>query len=65
MAKKGCDASNVYDEEVSDPEYFSDDEAERAHKLKKKNRNKKKRAAEDLEEGEVLISDDELPKKKK
>ena len=29
MSKKGCDASNVYDEEVrnaDDPEYFSDDE---------------------------------------
>jgi len=66
MAKKGCDASNVYDEEVgSDPEYFSDDEQERAHKLKKKNRNKKKRAAEDLEEGEVLMSDEDFPKKKK
>jgi H/ACA ribonucleoprotein complex non-core subunit NAF1 len=60
MAKKGCDASNVYDEEIGeDPEYFSDDEAERAHKLKKKNRNKKKRAAEDMEEGEIIISDEE------
>jgi hypothetical protein len=62
MKKKGCDASNVYDEEQgSDPEYFSDDEQERAFKLKKKNKNKtlKKRNPEDLEEGEVIISDEE------
>lgn len=31
MNKKGCDASNIYDEELSDKE-FSDDDAERAHK---------------------------------
>lgn len=35
MNKKGCDASNIYDEELSDKE-FSDDDAERAHKKQKK-----------------------------
>jgi hypothetical protein len=65
MKKKGCDASNVYDEEQgSDPEYFSDDEQERAFKLKKKNKNKKKRNPEDIEEGEIIISDEEQEKKK-
>ena len=31
MSKKGCDASNIYDEELSDKD-FSDDEAEKEHK---------------------------------
>ena len=33
--KPGTDASNMFDEEVSDPE-FSDDEEERAYKQQKK-----------------------------
>jgi len=37
MSKKGCDASNAFDEEIgSDQEYFSDDEAEKAAKQAKK-----------------------------
>ena len=41
MNKKGCDASNIYDEELSDKE-FSDDEAEKAAKrAKKQKRNAK------------------------
>lgn len=35
MSKKGCDASNIYDEELSDKE-FSDDDAEKAAKRAKK-----------------------------
>ena len=52
MSKKGCDASNVYDEEIREQEYFSDDEQERAAK----NKNKKKRAKKnqpELEDGEI------------
>lgn len=70
MNKKGCDASNVYDEEArnaDDPEYFSDDEQERAHKaLKKKNKKKlaQKRAGDQLEEGEIGSDMDEGNKKK-
>ena len=54
LNEKGCDASNVYDEEIREDEEFSDDEKERAHKKSKKN--KKKRGAgalDDLEEGEI------------
>jgi hypothetical protein len=35
IEKPGTDASNMFDEEISDPE-FSDDEKEREYKLKKK-----------------------------
>ena len=47
-SKKGCDASNVYDEEVTDIHemYFSDDEAEREMKNKKKG-NRNNRGARD------------------
>lgn len=41
MRKKGCDASNIYDEEL--PEYereFSDDEKEREFKKARKNKKK-------------------------
>ena len=43
MKKKGCDASNFFDEEPSgngEDIYFSDDEAEREYKREKKNKNK-------------------------
>ena len=43
MQKKGCDASNFFDEEPSgngEDIYFSDDEAEREYKREKKNKNK-------------------------
>ena len=35
MSKKGCDASNAWDEELSDKD-FSDDDAEKEHKKAKK-----------------------------
>ena len=40
---KGCDASNIYDEEILDASeaYYSDDEKEREAKNKKKNRKKR------------------------
>ena len=53
MSKKGCDASNIYDEEASDKE-FSDDEAEKEYKRNKKNKRKNKRQMGDLEEGEIM-----------
>ena len=58
LAKKGCDASNMYDEEASTlaadskmggDVYFSDDEKEQAFKRAKKN---KKRG--NPEEGEIV-----------
>jgi len=39
IEKTGTDASNMHDEEISDPE-FSDDEEERAHKQRKKQKKK-------------------------
>jgi hypothetical protein len=37
LKKKGCDASNFYDEELSESDLeFSDDEKEREHKKNKK-----------------------------
>ena len=44
MKKKGCDASNIFDEEL--PEHdreFSDDEKEREYKKAKKNKKRKVR----------------------
>ena len=41
MAQKGCDASNLYDEELSEKE-FSDDEAEREYKKQMKKNKKDK-----------------------
>jgi H/ACA ribonucleoprotein complex non-core subunit NAF1 len=40
MSKKGCDASNIYDEEIAEHDQeFSDDEKEKeAKKAKKKKR---------------------------
>ena len=61
MAKKGCDASNVYDEELPENEReFSDDDKEKEHKKalkakKKKNRNR--------EEGEISGNDGEEEEK--
>lgn len=57
MNKKGCDASNIYDEEVSEGDLeFSDDDKEKefkkAKKLAKQNKN--------MEEGEIP-----QPKKRK
>lgn len=49
MKKKGCDASNMFDEEVPEHEQeFSDDEIEKEVK-----RNKKLRKRGDLEDGEI------------
>lgn len=62
MNQKGCDASNAFDEELSDQE-FSDDEAEAAFKKARKNNKKRANAAKDLEEGEVV--DDFKPKRPK
>ena len=43
MSKKGCDASNIYDEELPEHEReFSDDEKEREAKKAKKNKKKNK-----------------------
>ena len=52
MSKKGCDASNIYDEELSDKEY-SDDEAEKAAKRAKKLKKNNKKIEADLEDGEI------------
>jgi H/ACA ribonucleoprotein complex non-core subunit NAF1 len=47
---KGCDASNVYDEEIKREELeFSDDEKERAYKKQKKEAKKGKK----MEDGEI------------
>ena len=53
MGKKGCDASNMFDEEIpnSDQE-FSDDEAEKEAKRLKKI----KKHGSNLEEGELPAS---------
>lgn len=62
IAKKGCDASNIYDEEVpaEDQEYSDDDkekEAKRAHKkkklLKRKGAQNDDMLSESDEEGEI------------
>lgn len=51
LKKKGCDASNLYDEEILEKEQeFSDDEKEKEHKKAKKNAKKMKY----LEDGEIL-----------
>lgn len=43
MSKKGCDASNIYDEELAEHEReFSDDEKEREAKKAKKNKKRNK-----------------------
>lgn len=52
MNKKGCDASNVWDEEASDKE-FSDDEMEQQHKKLKKNRKRNNNTEMELEDGEI------------
>ena len=49
IKKPGCDASNMYDEEISQQEQeFSDDEKEKEYKRKKKMKKQGK-----LEEGEI------------
>jgi len=55
MSKKGCDASNIYDEELPEHEReFSDDEKEREHKKARKHKKKNKAAAaREMEEGEI------------
>lgn len=54
MSKKGCDASNIYDEELPEKEReFSDDEKEREFKKAKKNQKKNKQKNKDLEPGEI------------
>ena len=61
MKKKGCDASNIYDEEVPEHEQeYSDDEKEKAAKRARKNKLKRKGKMEsegsdeeDEEEGEI------------
>ena len=50
MKKKGCDASNIFDEEIPEKDLdYSDDEAEREAKKARKNKKKNK----NLEEGEI------------
>lgn len=55
LKKKGCDASNIYDEELAEHDReFSDDDKEREwKKAKKLKRKQKNAAANDLEEGEI------------
>ena len=63
IAKKGCDASNMFDEEVmkTEQEYSDDEEEKEAKKLRKlQNRRKRDRpdgaassSGEDLEDGEI------------
>lgn len=54
MAKKGCDASNIYDEEVPENEReFSDDEKEKECKKAKKAKRKHKQNNYEMEEGEI------------
>ncbi|CDW80607.1 snornp assembly factor [Stylonychia lemnae] len=55
MNKKGCDASNLFDEELPEHERdFSDDEKEREAKKAKKNKKRKNRNEDrDMEEGEL------------
>ena len=55
LSKKGCDASNFYDEELAEKELeFSDDEKEREHKKALKQAKKKKRGGNsEEEEGEI------------
>ena len=48
ISKEGCDASNMFDEEVNDPE-FSDDEQEKLFKKQRKQKNR----AKHLEDGEI------------
>lgn len=55
LKKKGCDASNIYDEEIPEKDReFSDDEKEREFK-------KLKKMKKNAEEGEII----ELNKKRK
>ena len=64
MSKKGCDASNIYDEEVPEQDReFSDDEKEKEAKKARKNKNKRKAAAttqggSDSEEGALGEDED-------
>jgi H/ACA ribonucleoprotein complex non-core subunit NAF1 len=67
MNKKGCDASNIYDEEIPEHEQeYSDDEKEKAAKKARKNKLKRKAGGknyesdsssdEEQEEGEIKSS---------
>ena len=60
MARKGCDASNIYDEEIPEKDQeFSDDDLEKQAKKKRKKKRTKPGCAEsssseaDDEEGEI------------
>lgn len=63
MAKKGCDASNMFDEEVAPTEQeFSDDDDEKIQKRNRKLQNQKRKrnaTGEASEDGE--LEDGELP----
>ena len=48
IQKEGCDASNMFDEEVNEPE-FSDDEQEKQFK----NQRKQSKRSKNLEDGEI------------
>ena len=62
MGKKGCDASNMFDEEIphSDQEYSDDEVEKEAKRLKKL-----KKRGENLEEGELPASLHEAKQRKK
>jgi len=56
MQAKGCDASNIYDEEIPEKDRdFSDDEKEKDHKKARKTSKKHK----NLEEGEIPNDDED------
>eukprot|EP00347_Sterkiella_histriomuscorum_P019565 403341149 len=71
LSKKGCDASNIYDEELAEHEReFSDDEKEREAKKARKNKKKLKQQQQQnsnrvMEEGEIEEEEDQILQKRK
>ena len=60
MGKKGCDASNMFDEEIplSDQEHSDDDDEKAAKRMRKM-----KHQGKNLEDGELPTSTHDLKKK--
>ena len=64
MSKKGCDASNMYDEEVHETEQdFSDDEIEKEAKRLRKNLKRTASKQDSDMEGDEELEEGELPKR--
>ena len=62
MKKKGCDASNMFDEEVLPTELeHSDDEEEKEQKRLRKQRLKNKRRHGEMNSGSEDLEDGEMP----